>query len=215
MKTPGAIKHKLNQVRFRHLKKRLEAELRQAPENCCFNVEVPPPSVPTGEKLDGMDLCFPVPEPNPVGLRMCLYGAGDPMTWKPSFCDERVDGGARARQCTLFHSRKSKEELKVEFTQTLERMTLPEVAFHYPDMAALIWVLDESDISAPVDGVPAQEEPQIAGVPEPVQPAQAEGVSPEVQVSSPRDTPPAPHSPSVLDEPLPEKKPWWAKWLGT
>ena len=204
LKTPGAIKHKLNQVRFRHLKKRIEAELRKIPGNCRYNAVIPPPGFPTGGLIDGMELSVPVsvPEPNASDLGICLYGAGNPDTWKPTFCDEHIDGGTRARGCPLFCARKPKEVVKDEFTRTLEKMTLPEVAYHYPDMAALIWVLDESDIAPSVDAeVVLSQEEDPTTVANGHVPGDSETVVAESEPS--------------LQNLMPEKKPWWARWLGT
>lgn len=183
MKTAGAIKHKLNQVRFRYLKKRLDAELRQAPANCKYNVPVP------------------VEDDLTVGMGMCLYGAGDVSSWKPSFCDERLDDGERARACSLFCPRRSKDEVKDDFKHALEGMSLPEVAFQYPDMAALIWVLDEEDVTSeePVEGTTS-----------------SNGVA-DHPVSEPHPhAPPTPHVPPLQGSPVEqeEKRPWWARWLG-
>lgn len=125
MKSPGAVKHKLNQVRFRYQKRRIEEELRVSPDNCAFNAKMPD---------DGMSLC--------------LDGAAEPASWKATFCDERLDGGARAKTCGRFCPRRTKEQVKQEFQRELETYTLGDVAYHYPDMAALIWVLGDEDVPA-------------------------------------------------------------------
>lgn len=181
MKSAGAVKHKLTQVRFRHLKKRLEADLRQVPGNCLYNAPMP------GEVA-----------------AICLYGAENPATWTPSFCDEREDGGARARACELFCPSRSKEQVKDDFGRELNGMSLPEVAARYPDMAALIWVLDEGDLTVDHGDVPAAESPAVVEVPPEPPP-----------VSVPVSTPvPAPEPPpaSPLDDP-PDDRPWWKKLL--
>lgn len=120
MRSPGAIRHKLNQVRYRYLKKRIETELRPVPGNCTFNA-------PMGDE----------------GHALCLFGAGSPQTWKPSFCDERLDGGARAKGCSMFCARRTKDQVKDEFETEFNTFTIADVAYRYPDMAALIWVLGE------------------------------------------------------------------------
>lgn len=126
MRSPGAIRHKLNQVRYRYLKKRIDADLRPAPGNCTFNA-------PMGED----------------GHALCLFGAGDPQTWKPSFCDERLDGGVRAKSCSMFCARRTKEQVKDEFEAEFNTFTIADVAYRYPDMAALIWVLGEDSPEVP------------------------------------------------------------------
>ena len=147
--------HKFKQVRFRYLKKRLEAELRQAPGNCRYNVNPPPYG----------DVAVPP--------ALCLYGAEDPTTWVPRVCDERVDKGECARACGTFCPRRTKEEIKEDFRVKLSRMTLPEVAFNYPDMAALLWVLDLENGMA--DGETSDPEPEVAPEPTPVSVVLEEG----------------------------------------
>lgn len=194
MKTVGAIKHKLNQVRFRYLKKCLEAELRQSPCNCRYNVAAP----------------SYVPGNDPPWL--CLYGAEDPLTWVASICDERFDQGARARECPVFCAKRTKDEVKAEFQQKLDAMTLPEVAFHYPDMAALIWVLDVEDVGVPEE-VPVPPPPvEVVVVPdEEVLPVEA--VVRDMKPSEIRETV---NLPVVADVPKPEEKktPWYYRLLG-
>lgn len=145
VKTVGAVKHKLNQVRFRHLKRRLEAELQPSPLNCGHNQRLPEYASTQGQEA-------------PPAL--CMFGADDRMTWEPSFCDERLDQGARARTCPHFCVRRTKDEIKTEFYLALDRMTLPEVAYHYPDMAALLWVLDAEDAVQSHEEPPSEEPPE-------------------------------------------------------
>lgn len=188
MKTSGAIKHKLNQVRFRHMKKRIESELRQSPGNCLYNAVVPPPPGVKGAQ----------------GVSLCLYGAGEPTTWEPTFCDERVDGGERAKGCSTFCAIRTLDEVKEDFRQDLEKMTFPEVAAVFPDMAALIWVLGEEDVPvAPevrVEAPPTVETPLISSVETPLMPSE-----------------PVSESTSLENEDfVPEKqnRPWWSRWFG-
>lgn len=183
MKSIGAIKHKLNQVRFRHLKKRLELDLKQVPCNCIYNVSIPQMEESVSE-----------------GYTVCMFGAGDILNWKPSFCDERLDAGLRARSCPSFCSRRTKEDVKKEFQQDLEQMSLPEVAYHYPDMAALLWVLDASDIKEVSEDTLEEEELILAPILK--EPLETQSVSEEKPVSE--------VGALTLTAP---KKPWYAKLL--
>jgi hypothetical protein len=205
MKSIGAIKHKLNQVRFRHLKRRLEAELRPAPGNCAYNAVLPKYHAVKG----------PATEHPSVGV--CMLEARQAKAHVVSYCDDRVDGGKRAAECKSFCPRLAKEDIKVDFQQKLEAMTLPEVAYHYPDMAALIWVLDASDLSSPDEPVadPPDDEPKTqeeAPLPE--------EAAPSLPVESGE-------SPATIEEPVPvvvqeeeeapvvqPAKPWYARLLG-
>jgi len=148
MKGAGAIRQKLKQVRWRHLKARIEERLRQAPGNCRYNGTV--------EHVNGDD---------PVHI--CMYGASDPATWRAVVCDSRHGGDALAEKCPLFVHCKSKDEIKAEFRAELASMTLPQIAFHYPDLAALTWVLDGDPVDDDDDEV-GTVPPTPASVPEPV-----------------------------------------------
>lgn len=194
MKSAGAIKHKLNQVRFRYLKKRIEAELRQVPENCRYNSVLPRPGA--GQT---------------VPPAVCLHGASSPETWTASYCDRQVDGGMRARECSAFCAKRTKDEIKEEFRQELERLAIHEVAFHYPDMAALIWVLDADDVSIPEeDPLPTEEgTPSVPDSSPEADPApQATPVVAEEEQEPPARPPEPPALPAVA------KKPWYARLLG-
>lgn len=129
MQTEGAIRHKLKQVRFRYLKRRLETGLAASPGNCAHNVGF---STPGHEDI-----------------RVCGHGMGQPG-WQGSICDERFGGCARAETCSLFQSRQSKDEIKDAFYAELSGMSLPEIAYNFPDMAALLWVL-APEAAGPVD----------------------------------------------------------------
>jgi hypothetical protein len=216
LKSAGAIRHKINQIRFRHLKKRLEAELRQTPGNCAFNVTVPQPILPTGQFHNGTPIGVPLPtgDPSPVGFGLCLFGAGDIVKWKPTFCDEQVDGGLRAKKCSDFCPRRAKEQVKAEFARELGEMSLAEVAYNYPDLAALIWVLDATDL--PMEGTsdmePSLEEPARL-MEEPARLMEERPVVPPVvepEVLAPTETP----APTVeLPEVVPPKT-WWSRLIG-
>ena len=125
MKTVGAVRHQIKQVRFRHLKRRLKADMRQCPGNCKHNGSL---SAPGG------------------ALGVCLYGASDPSTWAARVCDPAHGGDELARECPLFEIRRSKDETKAAFHAELEAMSMAELAAEFPDLAALAWVLDPEDL---------------------------------------------------------------------
>lgn len=121
MRSEGAIKHKLKQLRFRYLKKLLDANFKRNPGNCKHNHRH---TQGKGE----------------IGL--CLYGSDEPESWKGIVCDEEVGGIRQARSCDYFTPHKTKLELKSEF-DTLVRGDIAKVASRYPDMAALLWALGD------------------------------------------------------------------------
>jgi hypothetical protein len=102
-----------------------------------------------------------------------LKGADAPETWDGSPCDERYGGDARAAKCPYFACARTKDTLRDGFDGFLDGASLPEIAERYPDMAALMWVLEEDvpppaplddeelseDSSAPPVELPAPEEP--------------------------------------------------------
>lgn len=120
MKSEGQIKHKLAQVRFRHLKRELRNGLSRKSTNCQFNGTVDLPGRPC--------------------LGVCLYKAEDPAEWNGGTCDESL--GDRAAQCPLFECLNTRELIKDEFESFLEKADRARIAERYPDMAALLWALD-------------------------------------------------------------------------
>lgn len=125
MKNSGAIRHKLKQVAFRHLKRRLETELRPHPDNCTFNHEVRHPKV--------------IAEGGPP-LGVCLCQA---MTSADRVCDVAWGGVERAQKCRFFKSAATKDFIKENFREFLSTAQLHEIAAEYPDLAALMWVLED------------------------------------------------------------------------
>lgn len=127
MKSEGAIRHKLRQVRFRYLKQRISAAMARRPTNCIHNGVV---------------------DTKPESVRICFNQIDIPNR-KVVVCDDRFDGCARAETCAAFALKNTKAAVKTEFYAELEGMTFPEIAYHYPDMAALLWVLAEENLAVP------------------------------------------------------------------
>jgi len=124
VKTVGSIRHQLKQVSFRHLKKQLEDALRPRPVTCSFNAVVAHPDLIAADK-------------GPCG--MCIH----PEQEGDRLCDAAWGGIEKAKGCPLFLAKSSKDDLKEEFRDWLSTATLAEVAAEYPDMAALLWVLQD------------------------------------------------------------------------
>lgn len=158
MKTEGQVKHKLVQVRFRHLKREIRGGLSRRPQNCVHNGTVSTPSGPLG---------------------VCLLGAGSPASWEGTPCDERHGGDARAAKCSFFASSQTKDALRDGFDGFLDGASLPEIAERYPDMAALMWVLDET---TPPPAPPPEDDPEGEEPLPPVDPPKEEPpLQPEVE----------------------------------
>lgn len=105
MKTEGEIHHKLQQVRFRHLKKELEARLAQDPENC----------------------------KHWTNLSTCKLQS-IPCSRRPN----------TALKCGVFEQVNDKDALKSQMKAFFRTRPAAEIAVRFPDVAALMWVLDGS-----------------------------------------------------------------------
>ena len=123
MKTEGAIRQKLKQVRFRYLKGLIEDALARRPNNCFHN-----------GPLEGAD-----------SVRVCFDQVDVPGR-KIVICDDRIGGCDRTASCAQFRPKNDKTLIKSTFYAELEEMSFPEIAFNYPDMAALLWVLADEGL---------------------------------------------------------------------
>jgi hypothetical protein len=133
VKSEGAIRHKISQIQYRHLKRRLKQSLRVAPSNCVHNLKAVAP--------DGTE------------YGICSLGMRDDPEWQPTFCDEEMDKGERARNCEYFCLKHTKESVKQDFYDELAGMSLVEIAVNYPDLAPLVWAL-EDEVPIPDDVEP-------------------------------------------------------------
>ena len=124
MKYDGQIRHKISQVRFRHLKRELRTGLSRRPCNCVHNGVMVAPTLK-------VHLCVLV---NPSG--------------ENEVCDERMGGLGKSQGCPLFQCKHTQVGIRDEFVNFVTHATRAEIAGRYPDLAALLWVLD-SDIPDP------------------------------------------------------------------
>ena len=125
MRSQSQIRQQLKQVTFRHLQKRLRHLFKKMPETCLHNYEV---------ALDrDTGAC--------VHLCGCLSPNGVPRNVP---CDVRIPGcSGMARNCSLWGPLQTKDLVKADF-QALLKGDRGAIAENYPDIAALLWVLDES-----------------------------------------------------------------------
>lgn len=127
MRSEGNVRHKLKQVSYRHLQRLLRENFRQKPQRCAHNSLV---------ILD---------ESSTVGLCGVLSVDGVPRHLP---CDSRIPGcDDMAQGCSMFKPLKTKAEIKDEFQVLLSSSDRGEIASEYPDIAALLWVLDSEGIS--------------------------------------------------------------------
>jgi hypothetical protein len=119
MKTEGQVRHKLQQVIYRHLQRAIRTAVSRRPENCIHNGKV---QLPRGE------------------LRFCqLYWDGDGSV---SPCDESFNGLDQCARCQEFKRGRTKEKVREEFAAFLKNSDLAVIAAKYPDVTAMMWVLD-------------------------------------------------------------------------
>lgn len=111
------VKQKLKQVKFRHLKAYLSENLRADPRNCTHNE---------------------IRKSNSGVVHTCGYEGADTFG---KICDVSF-GKDRSLECGLFCPKKSKEDLKSEFYNFIDSSSIGEVAKEFPDVTALMWVLD-------------------------------------------------------------------------
>jgi len=139
MKTEVQIRRKLKQSAFRHLKKRLEANFRRLPERCRYN--------------------FPTTYPNGrTGVRVCCAPL---LSLKGVVCDSEMDPNV-ANDCGSWGPLRKKEAIREEFVALLRGDRDQIAAQGMPDVAALMWVLDQENgmggAEAQDAADPAQEE---------------------------------------------------------
>jgi len=134
MKTEGQIRQQLKQVVFRHLQRRMKAAFRRIPASCVNN------------EVSGK-----------IGI--CGLLSKDLVV----VCDADVEGGAeRAKACPHWKPRKTRAEMKDEFRELVKSGDKGRIAAQYPDVAALLWVLDgfegiAGDLDDAVDGRPPEQ----------------------------------------------------------
>lgn len=119
MKTEGQVRHKLQQVTYRHLQRAIRTALSRRPENCVHNQVV---RLPKGE------------------MRFCDLRGEDCDSYVP--CDENHGGIDQASRCIDFVRVNTKESVKEEFEVFLKTADMAAIAVEYPDIVALLWVLD-------------------------------------------------------------------------
>lgn len=122
MHSEGQVRHKLKQVLFRHLQKKLRLALRHRPDTCIHN-----------QVLEG--------DAFRVGVCGCVENSG-------KVCDGRVPACMEQSQtCSWWAPVKSKDEIKSDFQNFMETSDRGLIAAEYPDVVALLWVLDGDDLT--------------------------------------------------------------------
>jgi hypothetical protein len=171
MKSESKVKQKLKQVLFRHLKKRLTAALKAAPETCLYN------RAPHGveNKLIRKGWTRKLPNGHLEGEPDLWAGRDVTLTDVPRICihveqaghvcDRSHENSIDFAGCPFFTPAKSKETTKREFVE-LAKGRRDLVAEYMPDAAALMWVLEqeggvpEVDVESAANGDAEEDEPE-------------------------------------------------------
>ena len=140
MRKRAEVKQQLKQVTFRHLQKRLRDNFKRRPDSCRHNRQV---------VLD---------EDDGTVVHLCGH-MDDRGIPRNVVCDSRVPGcDDMARECPLWCALRSKQEVKDEFNEVVHSGSRGLIASEFPDIAALMWVLDDPDGV----GVPSEDEQEAA-----------------------------------------------------
>jgi len=129
MRTKSQIKQQLKQVTYRYLQRLLRQNYKKKPTTCGHN------------RLDVID------EDAGLAVRVCGFIETD---GKPRnvICDPRVEGcNDLARDCPLWSPLATKEQVKEDFHAIIQSGDRGTIAAKYPDIAALLWVLDDPEES--------------------------------------------------------------------
>lgn len=112
MKSDGQVAQKLKQVKYRHFKKEAEALLSRKPRNC-KNCKL----LQTGQDSQ---------------LGVCVLDS--------EVCDSNLRD--RSKGCESFDLRHSKSAIKDSLREFFETREVHEISVRFPDVAALLWVLE-------------------------------------------------------------------------
>lgn len=132
MRDESAIRRKFKQVCFRHLKKLLRANFRKQPHTCQHNKMTPVGGSPS----------------NQVGV--CKHPEANALP----LCDLRVAGCEDyARECPRWVARSEKEGIRKAFYDLINSKDRGRIVSEYPDVGALLWVMDDPDLSEDVQEI--------------------------------------------------------------
>lgn len=144
LRSPSQVRQKLKQAMFRHLQRELQDNFKVVPEGCFHNH-----FTPIGGSHERIGVCRfegTVPE-----------GVVSP---RGKVCDARIAGCLmQARGCKCWAALRTKDEIKSEF-RDLMAADRGLIAARYPDVAALMWVLDGVDFTEELRMAEAEADPE-------------------------------------------------------
>ena len=133
IRSPSQIRHQLKQVLFRYLQRELRDNFKESPEACYHNHLTP--IAGSVEKIG-----------------VCRYeGIVKEGTPRGKACDSRIGGCINmARACRFREPIRTKLEIREAFRTLMDSHDRGKIAAVYPDVAALMWVLDGVDVTEEV-----------------------------------------------------------------
>lgn len=139
MRPRTQIQHRLKQIIFRHLQKKLRVNFRKGANTCRHNIPYD-----LGDEDGGCAW---------IGRCGLVQPDGVP---RGVICDARIDQDAVGRGCPFWEPVQTKDEIRQEFETLIKGEDRGPLAAQYPDIAALMWVMD--DPADPQIELPTSEE---------------------------------------------------------
>lgn len=128
MRTEKQTRKQLSQVLYRHLQRRLRSNFKHRPHTCSHN------------------------RTSPVGkfeVGVCGHPRAqdrEEIPVAPFLCDSRCPVEVhQAKECPWWEPLATKKTVKDEFQALIESGDRGHIAAEYPDVAALMWVLDAQE----------------------------------------------------------------------
>ena len=147
LRSSSQIRQKLKQAMFRHLQRELLDNFKATPEGCFHNH-----LTPIGGSSERVGICRFEGSP-PEGV----------VPPRGKVCDARVAGClVQARGCKCWVALYGKDKIKADF-RNLMSSDRGMIAARYPDVAALMWVLDGVDVTEELRMAEAEADPETIG----------------------------------------------------
>lgn len=130
MKKAGEVGQKLKQVKYRHIKRELEKLLEKKSVNCRFNYFLKPGTQNENKLINLLG----------GGVYTCKCPDLDSR-----ICDNRLEDKDSANTCPYFSLRHDKDKIKESLKDFFKDRSVSEIAIRFPDVASLLWVLEDDD----------------------------------------------------------------------
>lgn len=137
MKTEQQIKDKLKQIKYRYLKKIIRQHRKTIPANCTHNKTI----------ISDTDAN--------LTIGVCNHPIND--DWLKVYsedssrvCDLNFGGQEKCKSCPLYSWGVEKSDIKTNFDEELISLTAAELAYNYPELMTLFWVLDTDEEESPL-----------------------------------------------------------------